>query len=305
MTKTVFHILPQNNTICGGIKVHAQISSLLREMGYSSFLCFPKVEPDMLSWFKNDVRFLTYQQAEMMACHNDIVIGWEELAPLRSFPVKNKVCYIQHDAYADKKGDYTGIHIWYNTNWVRSKVGKLGSIVTPHLNPIFWDWDYEAKASEKVTVGLQERKAGREHLDQVLQYLSPEQRDRFQFNICPDVSEEKFGEFLRGQDVYFTHSYPEGLGLTGLEAMAAGCIVIGYTGGGGTDYMVNGKNCMYASDGDAQTVAKYLSKITEDWLCGDVGCHMRTEGFKTARSYSRDRMKKELLAALGQIIGKE
>jgi hypothetical protein len=51
----------------------------------------------------------------------------------------------------------------------------------------------------------------------------------------------------------------EGFGLFALEAMASGCLVVGFAGGGGLDFMRNGENCLLAPDGDEGRAAEQLA----------------------------------------------
>jgi glycosyltransferase involved in cell wall biosynthesis len=58
------------------------------------------------------------------------------------------------------------------------------------------------------------------------------------FEIVPihDKSEKEVAEILRESLIFLSFGYPEGCPLPPAEAMACGCLVIGYHGGGGKEY---------------------------------------------------------------------
>ncbi len=87
--------------------------------------------------------------------------------------------------------------------------------------------------------------------------------------------------------------YPEGFALPPLEAMACGCAVIGFTGGGGTEHMIDGRTALIAPDGDTEMLAHCLKRVlTDDTLKEKI----RTGGLNKAREFSIERMERELLA---------
>ncbi len=51
------------------------------------------------------------------------------------------------------------------------------------------------------------------------------------------LPEQAKGEVLRRSAIFLSFNEREGFGLPPVEAMAAGCVVIGFTGGGGREYM--------------------------------------------------------------------
>jgi Glycosyl transferases group 1 len=62
---------------------------------------------------------------------------------------------------------------------------------------------------------------------------------------------------LREAHIYLSTSAREGLGLPPLEAMAAGCLVVGFTGGGGLDF-ATASNGIWVPDDDPWAMADSL-----------------------------------------------
>ena len=299
MTKPIIvHILPQNSTICGGIKVHYQLSSIEEELGYTSIIAFPDTK-DIPTWFKNKQTVRSYDEAmQYISGRDSIVVGWEDPNPVRAFSSKRRVCYIQGEVFVSKTEPYDGIELWYTSHWNEKTVGRSGYYVPPYIDPsVFYPGNKYKFTEFPYNIFVQARKAGYERWQQVMQYFPAPLRRRISHMIQEDVLEEEFARFVREADIYFSHSYPEGFGLPALEAMASKTLVVGYTGGGGTDFMENMKNCIYTRDGDAEGIANALL-----WVVTSAPGAVRElvdNGYETAKSYSRFATKSYLEQALG------
>jgi glycosyltransferase involved in cell wall biosynthesis len=103
---------------------------------------------------------------------------------------------------------------------------------------------------------------------------------------------------LRDAHIYVSTSMYEGLGLPPLEAMAAGCLVVGFAGGGGLDYAA-ADNGVWVPDDDPWALAEALERTLAS--LGDPAAAAaldakRRAGRATAMGYTRDRFERELLA---------
>jgi len=72
-----------------------------------------------------------------------------------------------------------------------------------------------------------------------------------------NLQREQVAMRLRGAHIYLSTSVQEGLGLPPLEAMAAGCLVVGFAGGGGLDYATSA-NGIWLPDEDPWALADAL-----------------------------------------------
>lgn len=96
-------------------------------------------------------------------------------------------------------------------------------------------------------------------------------------------------------------SLTEGFGLPPLEAMSAGCLVVGFAGGGGREY-ARPANGLWCSEDDVESVIHALARaldMLEDRprLAGEYVA----QGLDTARRYSRDRTRRALARTLVKI----
>jgi len=299
INKTIVHVVPQNTSVCGGIKVHCQLSEIENELGYKSYVAFPKnVYP---SWFKTTANFITYEEAEKL--HPDLVVGWEDPMPLYRFVNSKKVCYIQGEIFFKWGIPYTDIIFWFVSLWNKNKINRPGYLISPFIDKeIFYPKQKFMITEFPLKLLVLERKFGSERWNEVYQFLVPEVRQKISITLLPDSSEEVFADTLRKNDMFFASSYPEGLPLPSLEAMTVGTFVFGYSGGGGTDYMISGENCIFVKDGDAISLAGRLNDIllrkdVFSWLNKTI-----LNANVTASKYSRENTIIQLKNALQDLL---
>jgi hypothetical protein len=107
---------------------------------------------------------------------------------------------------------------------------------------------------------------GKVYRDAIVQKLASEMRARYPDIECRLVAPARadhFG-FLRQLCEYrylLTLSPCEGFGLVPLEAMACGCAVVGFHGGGGTEFMRDGLNCRVTQYPRIGLVADMLADV--------------------------------------------
>jgi glycosyltransferase involved in cell wall biosynthesis len=115
-------------------------------------------------------------------------------------------------------------------------------------------------------------------------------RSRFpQFYEVPFVEIDQMdhtavAKVLGESAVFLATGFPEGLARPPLEAMASGCIVVGFSGRGSLEYMINGENCYLAEDYDALTAALGLGAAVERYQNGHA-LAIQTAARRTALNY--------------------
>lgn len=107
---------------------------------------------------------------------------------------------------------------------------------------------------------------------------------------------------LAACDLFLSLSHNEGLGLPPLEAMAAGCLVVGFHGGGGTEYATP-ENGDWFDDGQPLEVADRLVERLDQLAAGETFDARREAGRRTAAEFSRERFEADLRSAWLQIAG--
>jgi hypothetical protein len=107
-------------------------------------------------------------------------------------------------------------------------------------------------------------------------------------------SHKEVAQILGQSAIFLTATFPEGLARPPLEAMASGCIVVGFAGRGSLEYMDNGDNCYRADDGDVLTAANYLAQAVIDIRNGQSQS-MQEKALSTAAKYSVQREEQRVL----------
>jgi|WetSurMetagenome_2_1015567.scaffolds.fasta_scaffold07728_2 glycosyltransferase involved in cell wall biosynthesis len=107
-----------------------------------------------------------------------------------------------------------------------------------------------------------------------------------------DRTQDEVAAAYREADVFLALGFPEGFALPPLEAMACGCAVVGFAGGGGLDFMEHGVTALVAPDGDVAALARALERVLSDAALKE---RIRRSGTERARGFGLDRMEDELV----------
>jgi len=98
---------------------------------------------------------------------------------------------------------------------------------------------------------------------------------------------------------FLTLSPCEGFGLTPLEAMAAGCTVVGFHGGGGMEYMRPGVNCAAVGYPDVDGLCEALVSVLTDEEAAQA---LARRGRETAGGYGIERFEASWRSFLEQFL---
>lgn len=138
-----------------------------------------------------------------------------------------------------------------------------------------------------------------EVIDKFLKNMPDKIKEYFSFDVqYKHLHTQELIEEYKKHDIYLTFSYPEGFSLTPLEAMACGCIVGGFTGGGGNLYMKNEETALICEDGDIHGVYKILERIIDE---DELKEKLRLNSVKKAKEFSLEAMEKSILDVIGDI----
>jgi len=101
-------------------------------------------------------------------------------------------------------------------------------------------------------------------------------------------SQEEMVRHYQSADLFVATGYPEGFALPPLEAMACGCAVAGYTGGGGGAFMRDGETAMVVADGDVAALSAAITRLVCEPALRE---RIRTGGRTAAQAFSIDEMR--------------
>jgi hypothetical protein len=91
--------------------------------------------------------------------------------------------------------------------------------------------------------------------------------ERWRWAECRDLEHAEYARVLRAARIYLPPSAMEGLNHSVLEAMACGCLVVGYHGGGGRAFMRGSgpeQNCVLVENGDLPAYGPILEGVLRE-----------------------------------------
>lgn len=102
------------------------------------------------------------------------------------------------------------------------------------------------------------------------------------------IANNELPEYLWASDVFCRPSLSEGLGISFLEAMAAGIPLVATPVGGIPDFLKNGETGLFCKVGDAQDIAEKINRVLNDSTLAEK---LRANGRKLVEEkYSWDRI---------------
>jgi glycosyltransferase involved in cell wall biosynthesis len=317
----IIHFLPENTSPCGGIKVHYDLSEIETDLGIESIISFPS-QKRVPQWMvkRNIGKILDYFHISEFAFYMKkkgkkvIIIGTENADILDYYFNDDfkKVCYIQGHSFWDPLNiNYSNKTIVTVSDFVKNAIMIDNSFVlNPFIrNEIF----YPSKTKEffdkkdEFHIVIQGRKRGRAFLQKLVEILRKKSSsysdillDRLHFKVIGDVNELEFSKELRDADIFIAHSYPEGFGLPSLEAMASKTLVIGYTGGGGSEFL-NENTGFPINDGDIDSLADTIYNVLFQFDRKKLEV-LVLQAYNVARSYNKERTKEQFVKLLDGIL---
>lgn len=96
------------------------------------------------------------------------------------------------------------------------------------------------------------------HIPKVLEYL---RTTPHKVTLVNNLSSQELLPIYNQHQIFVNLGYPEGFCRPAAEAMACGCVVVGFTGGGGSDFMKHGRNSFIASDGNEDELIAALDHV--------------------------------------------
>ncbi len=191
--------------------------------------------------------------------------------------------------------------------WVRER-GRPGGRV--HLVPGMleeeWIFPPRAPPAERLRVLVLDR-LDKHQGEPERAYAELLRHDRLAVTyVRPRLPRDAFVRLFRSHDVYVHLGYPEGFPVSVLEAFGAGCLVVGFAGLGGLEFMRDGKNCFVVTDGAWEAAVRRVLALEPmpraAWAAMLAAAHRTARRCNEARTRrALGRMARALHRAPGQV----
>ncbi|MFP4084674.1 MAG: glycosyltransferase family 1 protein [Desulfonatronovibrio sp.] len=324
--RTIIFFPPVKN-ITGGMQVLLQIAGQLRELDHEA--CFYLWEKGHAGFLEN-LGFDVFTGNKIKLESDDVFLvpeGWPNVLSQGINSGARCMIYCQNWAYLfsglpegvswqDLPVEFLAVSDPVRV-FIEKSLGKSSLIIRPFIDKEIF-YPPARKPCRPVNIAYMPRK-NRGLYKQIRQVFESRNRSMNEINwVCIEgLSLDKVADKLRKSHVFLATGFPEGLGLPCIEAMACGCLVTGFAGFGGWDYMrqvnIGGYmprfplcpvpwkgNGYFSADGDVLDAALNLERAVklclrpDETLSGILENSLLTAGY-----YSKKNQKKEILAWQG------
>ena len=301
-----------NPSPSGGIKTIYDHVAHLAEAGFPAFVVHAN-EGFRPSWFRRDVPVL-YTDKDLKVVSQDVLVIPEDftaaLLATKDIPVM-KFVFCQNHFYI-----FSGLPD--KETWRSLNIG--GVIASSHQIRLFVEWvlGYVQvpvvpcaicpktfhPETKRLQIAVMPRKRAFEASFIRSTFLEAfrEHRD-VPWIVLDGCSEEEVANALRHSDIFLSMNRFEGLGLPPLEAMACGCIVVGFHGWGALDY-AKADNGFWCGEEDLIECVKKLGEVcTLLKSQRERLTHVRARAMETAATYSPAHQRDALVNFWHKVMG--
>ncbi|MBF0119510.1 MAG: glycosyltransferase family 4 protein [Desulfobacterales bacterium] len=285
----------------GGVKIIYQHCDLLNKNGIQAF---PVHLGDfVIDWFAHQSNSITTDKAISLINENDVVICPEVIPRAADiFKCRRKIAFVQNwflteiAMKQDKSYEDFGFYgILACSNYIKEYMSTRSrlecKVVTNGI-----DLNLFRPAPEK-RINMRVLCFNRRNIDNFrdARKLLPDILNKSAefIELENKYSQNQVIEFYQSSDIFAAIGYPEGFALPPIEAMACGCSVIGFTGGGAKEFMIDKETALVSPDGNVKSFAQNLEIVLTD---NEIKEKIRVAGINKSKEYSLKRMEHELLA---------
>lgn len=139
-------------------------------------------------------------------------------------------------------------------------------LIPEFIDPALYTHQPEQKKPQVAYMTRKDRTG--EWLQGVLTRKHPSLEQEYSWLVLREMDEATYAQNLRASSIYLATTLQEGMHVSILEALACGCLVIGYSGIGGSDYLVGSgdqQNAILVENGNLPLLGQTLEKVLLDW----------------------------------------
>jgi glycosyltransferase involved in cell wall biosynthesis len=281
--------------ITGGIKTNYQHAELLAELGFDACIYQPDGQP---KWFKSSARRLVGEQ--LLLASDDVVVFPEVLQGVsgefaRAPSPATKVLFCQNQYYAvnalPPDASYRALgftHFACSSTIAKGFLQRVFSLPEVSVLPCYIDRDIFFPRTKVMQIAVVPRKLPVEaRFIQKLFKLKYAHLSSIPWQFIESKTEAETAETFGNSSILLALNARESFGLVPIEAMASGCIVVGFHGYGGLEYATP-ENGYWLSPEYMEEVADALAGVVDALERDDPSLvRMREAGAVTAARYTR------------------
>jgi hypothetical protein len=309
----IIYVSPRNATPSGGIRTMHRHVQLLRRGGFDAYICHA-VDGFRPDWFSDDVPFIyrseLIEPRRLKLFPDDHLVFFEMADKVITFfnqyrgATRHLFCQNQFQMFDALDG--LGVKSWQECGVSRAFACApiiaeaarlcLGFAQVPVV-PCAVDTTVFRPGPKTLQIAYMPRKRLRDvpYIRRCFAQAYPALAGTRWMEI-EGQTEEKVAQILGESAIFLSLSRREGLGLPPLEAMASGCLVVGFTGIGGRDY-ADARNGLWCEEDDLWGAANKLAAACSGIERGSPETTAMVEaGRATAARYSVAAMEQALLA---------
>ena len=312
MTK-IFYILPRYmKSPSGGVKVINRHVEVLENNGFPAFL-FPPPGIQLPDWLEKKSR--VWEGDRSTVNRSDIIVYGEYSRPVYKSLLNSEkrpfsIYFCQnHTGFELVRKPYDGStlsppislkntdQIMVVSNISRKEIIKREldvpiTVISPDIQTELF---FPRKKRRLISYMPRKRPKDAIEILEKFKLRFPHHAD-FEFYKINNLAEGKVAEVLGESEIFLSLNYREGLGLPPLEAMASGCVIVGFHGGGGKEYTSN-YNGLWLERRDIEAYVSLLGKLCE--IVKEAGPSYRSlleHGYKTQKNFSTGKFESNLLS---------
>lgn len=310
---TCYFICPDYDVPSGGIRVIYRFVDILNSAGISAAVVH-RSRKFRCTWFENETIVLGAKDVRFQKGDLLVIPEWyRQLIPLIAVGVPhmifNQNAYEMFSEVPYERGKSAGVMSADTIGIVGISEDNLRYLKLcfpdKRIDAIRLSIDtelFQPTAKTKV-IAYMPRKRLKE-LNQILHIL--EQRNSLDgWELLPiiGVSEKEVARRLGGAAIFLALNAREGIAVPGLEALASGCVVVGFHGGSGEEYMTRDVAVPIA-DGEIVSFVLALESEMERWAAQDEAqMDMTRHAVELVNAtYTRERERLDVIRVFGEAL---
>lgn len=312
----IHYFCPDLSLPSGGVKILYNHVAMLNSAGASACIVHRKQDFE-LGWYDSDVPVKHLESGLALSPGDILVFPEAETSLIRSFCRFScpKVVFAQSWAYifpslsVKENWKTYGIDAVlticaYINEFVEWSMGIPATQVPVTIDPRLYFNEFAVKDP---AIAYKARRSDEGMNLKRLAYSRGGPMRNLQWQALRNLGEEEYAQTLRRTRIFLALEREEGFNLSALEAMASGCLVVGYTGCGGRDFMIGEgerQNCLLVENGDLLGVAQALETVVERFHADPGSLEpIIANGVDTASHYlNRENEKRALVDFYGELI---